>query len=508
MTSNKISSKEEKSQPRKGASLSQGIARKEDSQSRKIALLTRDDSRMDKIISLCKRRGFVFPSSEIYGGFAAVYDYGSYGVELVNNIKAAWWKAMVQENENIVGLDSAIFMHPKVWEASGHVAGFSDPLIECKKCHARLRVDHVLEEAGVFADEKMSEEEINKLLKDNKDKVECAKCKSKDFTEAKKFNLLVQSNLGNFTGDWTKQPTYLRGETCQGIYVNFKNVLDSSRVRVPFGIAQIGKAFRNEITARQFIFRKREFEQMEMQMFVHPDKAMEVYENWRKRRWQYYLDLGIKEENLKWHQHENLVFYAKAAWDIEYNFPFGFKELEGIHARGNYDLTQHSKFSGKDLSYQDPKTNEKYIPHIVETSVGADRTFLAVLTEAYTEERVEGGKGDEKDGEEKRVVLKFPKKLAPIKAAIFPLLKNKPELVEKAKEVYNSLKSEFMCEFDDNGNIGKRYRRQDEIGTPYCITIDFDSLENADATVRDRDTMKQERIKIEELKSYLREKLN
>ncbi|TSD01881.1 MAG: Glycine--tRNA ligase [Parcubacteria group bacterium Athens0714_25] len=373
MTSINTSTKEEKSQPRK------------------IASLTRDDSRMDKIISLCKRRGFVFPSSEIYGGFAAVYDYGSYGVELVNNIKAAWWKAMVQENENIVGLDSSIFMHPKVWEASGHVSGFSDPLIECKKCHARLRVDHVLEEIGVFADEKMSEEEVNKLLSENKSKIECAKCKSKDFTEAKKFNLLVQSNLGNFTGDWTKEPTYLRGETCQGIYVNFKNVLDSSRVKVPFGIAQIGKAFRNEITARQFIFRKREFEQMEMQMFVHPNEAMEVYEDWRKRRWQYYLDLGIKPENLKWHQHENLVFYAKAAWDIEYNFPFGFKELEGIHARGNYDLTQHSKFSGQKLEYQDPKTNEKYIPHVVETSVGADRTFLAVLTESYTEEKLEDG---------------------------------------------------------------------------------------------------------------------
>lgn len=473
MTSNNVSTKEEKSQ---------------------------DKELMDKIVSLAKRRGFVFPSSEIYGGFAAVYDYGSYGVELINNIKAAWWKAMVQENENIVGLDSSIFMHPKVWEASGHVAGFSDPLIECKKCHARLRVDHVLEEAGVFADEKMSEDEINKLLQDNKDKIECAKCKGKDFTEAKKFNLLVQSNLGNFTGDWTKEPTYLRGETCQGIYVNYKNILDSTRVKVPFGIAQIGKAFRNEITARQFIFRKREFEQMEMQIFVKPDEAMKTYENWRQRRWQYYLDLGIKEENLKWHEHENLVFYAKAAWDIEYNFPFGFKELEGIHARGDYDLTQHSKFSGKDLTYQDPKTNEKYIPHIVETSVGADRTFLAVLTEAYTEEKLE-------DGSE-RVVLKFPKKLAPIKVAIFPLLKNKPELVGKAREVYDVLKGEFMCEFDDNGNIGKRYRRQDEIGTPYCITIDFDSLENADATVRDRDTMKQERIKIEELKDYLKEKLN
>ncbi|EKE15790.1 MAG: hypothetical protein ACD_11C00105G0015 [uncultured bacterium] len=454
---------------------------------------------MEKIVSLSKRRGFVFPSSEIYGGFAAVYDYGSYGVELANNIKAAWWKAMVQENENIVGLDSSIFMHPKVWEASGHVGGFSDPLSECRKCHTRSRVDHLLEEAGVFADEKMSEEEINKLLNENKAKIKCPKCGGNDFSDAKKFNLLVKSNLGNFTGDWDKEPSYLRGETCQGIYINFKNVLDTARVKIPFGIAQIGKAFRNEITARQFIFRKREFEQMEMQMFVHPDDEMKIYKEWKERRWQYYLDLGIKKENLKWHEHENLVFYAKAAWDIEYNFPFGFKELEGIHARGDYDLSQHSKFSGKDLSYQDPKTNEKYIPHIVETSVGVDRTFLAVFTEAYTEEKLE-------DGSE-RIVMKFPKKLAPVKVAVFPLMKNKPELVEKAREIFNNLKKEFVCEFDDNGNVGKRYRRQDEIGTPFCVTVDFDSLEKGDVTVRDRDTMQQERVKIEELERYFSEKL-
>ncbi len=457
------------------------------------------ENMMEKIVSLSKRRGFVFPSSEIYGGFAAVYDYGTYGVELANNIKAAWWKAMVQENENIVGLDSSIFMHPRVWEASGHVGGFSDPLAECRKCHTRSRVDHLLEEAGVFADEKMSEEEINKLMQENKDKVKCPKCGEKNFSDAKKFNLLVKSNLGNFTGDWDKDPSYLRGETCQGIYINFKNVLDSTRMKIPFGIAQIGKAFRNEITARQFIFRKREFEQMEMQMFLAPAGAMDVYETWRKRRWQYYLDLGIKKENLNWHEHENLVFYAKAAWDIEYKFPFGFKELEGIHYRTDYDLSQHSKFSGKDLSYQDPKTNEKYMPHVVETSVGVDRTFLAVLTEAYTEEKLE-------DGSE-RIVLKFTKKLAPVKVAVFPLLKNKPELVSKAREIYDTLKKKWMCEFDDNGNVGKRYRRQDEIGTPYCITVDFETLEDGAVTIRDRDTMKQERVKIEELESYLAENL-
>lgn len=454
----------------------------------------KDDKLMEKIVSLTKRRGFIFASSEIYGGFAAVYDYGSYGAELVKNIKAAWWKAMVQENENIVGLDSSIFMSPKVWEASGHVSGFSDPLAECKQCHTRARVDHLLEDAGVFADEKMSEEEINGLLTENKEKVVCPKCGQKNFSEAKNFNLLVQSNLGNFTGDWDKEPTYLRGETCQGIYINYKNVVDTARVKVPFGIAQIGKAFRNEITARQFIFRKREFEQMELQMFVHPDDAADVYEQWRERRMQYYIDLGLKKENLKWHEHENLVFYAKMAWDIEYKFPFGFKELEGIHYRGDHDLSTHTKHSGVDLSYRDPQTNEKYIPHVVETSVGVDRTFLAVLTDAFTEEDLGEGKT--------RIVLKLPKNLAPVKIAVFPLMRNKPELVKKAREVFNALKSQYMCEFDDNGNVGKRYRRQDEIGTPYCVTIDFDTLEAGTVTVRDRDTMEQEKVAVDELQSY------
>jgi len=346
----------------------------------------------------------------------------------------------------------------------------------------------------------MSEEEINGLLKENKEKLRCPKCGKNDFADAKNFNLLVQSNLGNFTGDWDKEPTYLRGETCQGIYVNYKNVLDSTRVRVPFGIAQVGKAFRNEITARQFIFRKREFEQMEMQMFVHPDEAMDMYEKWRERRWQYYIDLGIKEENLQWHEHENLVFYAKAAWDIEYRFPFGFKELEGIHARGDYDLTQHAKFSGKKLEYRDPKTNETYVPHIVETSVGVDRTFLAVLTEAYTEEKMNDGKS--------RTVLRLPKQLSPIKMAVFPLMKNKPELVKKARAIYDDLKMKYMCEFDDNGNVGKRYRRQDEIGTPYCVTVDFDTLETGEVTVRDRDTMEQEKVHIDELRSFLDKNLS
>ncbi len=460
-----------------------------------------DDKIMDKIISFCKRRGFVFPSSEIYDGFAAVYDYGPYGVELANNIKKEWWKAMTQLRDDVVGLDSAIFMNPKVWEASGHVKGFSDPLTECRKCHSRLRLDSLLEEAGIFADEKMSEDEINKIFDDNKEKIKCPSCGSSDFTPGRKFNLLVQSNLGNFTGDWSKAPTYLRGETCQGIYTNYKNVVDSTRVKVPFGIAQIGKAFRNEITARQFIFRTREFEQMEMQYFIKPEDTAKYYEEWRAARWKFYLDLGIKEENIRWHKHENLVFYAKEAYDIEYNFPFGFKELEGIHARGDYDLSVHSQASGQDLNYLDPATNQKFIPNIVETSAGVGRTFLAVLTEFYREEEVAGDKGDI------RTVLALPPRLAPIKVAVFPLLKNKEELVKKAREVFDSLKQNWRCEFDDNGNIGKRYRRQDEIGTPYCITIDFETLENNEVTIRERDTMEQKRIKISALENFLREKL-
>ncbi len=456
------------------------------------------DNSLDKIVSFCKRRGFVFPSSEIYDGFTAVYDFGPYGVELANNIKKEWWRAMTQLRDDVVGLDSAIFMSPKIWEASGHVKGFSDPLTECKKCHSRLRLDTLLEEAGIFADEKMTEEEINKIFADNQDKIKCPNCGEKNFTPGKKFNLLVQSNLGNFTSDWTKEPTYLRGETCQGIYANYKNVLDTARVRIPFGIAQIGKAFRNEITARQFIFRTREFEQMEMQYFVKAEDEIRYYNEWREARWQFYLDLGIKEENLKWHKHENLVFYAKEAYDIEYKFPFGFKELEGVHARGDYDLTVHSKASGQDLSYLDTVTNQKFMPHIVETSAGVGRTFLAVLTEFYREEELDG---------EIRTVLALPPRLAPVKIAVFPLLKNKPELVSKAREVFNALKLNWRCEFDDNGNIGKRYRRQDEIGTPYCVTIDFESLENFEVTVRDRDKMSQIRVKISELENFFRAKI-
>jgi len=449
---------------------------------------------MQKIISLCKRRGFVFPSSEIYGGFSAIYDLGPYGVELANNIKKEWWKTMVQLREDIVGLDSCIFMHPKIWEASGHVAGFADPLSECKSCHSRLRVDHLLEDIGVKADEKMTEKEISKIFKEHKKEIKCPKCGKSDFTDVKKFNLLVKSNLGNFTDKWDKEPSYLRGETCQGIYVNFKNVLDSSRVKIPFGIAQIGKAFRNEITARQFVFRTREFEQMELQYFTNPEDEMKEYEKLREYRWQWYLDLGIKEKNLKWAKHENLVFYAKEAYDIEYNYPFGFKELEGVHARGDYDLSQHTKFSGQDLTYTDSTSNKKYMPHIIESSVGVGRIMLAVLTDAYTEEKVK---------DETRVVLKLDKKIAPIKVAVFPLLRNKPELVKKAREVFELLKSHFTCEFDDNGNIGKRYRRQDELGTISSVTCDFQTIEDDTVTLRDRDSMAQIRIHTSDLKEII-----
>ncbi len=465
--------------------------------------MTKEDSptnKMEKITALCKRRGFVFAGSEIYGGFVGSFDYGPYGVELANNIKATWWEAMVQHERNIVGLDSAIVTHPKVWEASGHVGGFSDPMVECKECNTRSRADHLLEELGVFADEKMTIEEINTIFDANRDKLTCPKCGAKNFGVVRQFNLLAQTNLGNFSEDWSKEPAYLRGETCQGIYINFKNVLDTTRVKVPFGIAQIGKAFRNEIAPRQYIFRKREFEQMEMQMFVAPDTEMSLYEEWKAKRMKYYIDMGFKAENLRFHEHENLVFYAKAAFDIEYNFPFGFKELEGVHARGNYDLTQHQTFSGVSMEYTDPYTNEKYIPHVVETSVGLDRTFLAVMTEFYDEDTI---------GEESRIVLRLPKKLAPIKVAVFPLLRNRPELVQKAEEVFALVSKEMRAEFDDNGNVGKRYRRQDEIGTPWCVTIDFDTLgENPElldtVTVRNRDTGEQERIAIAELVNYLK----
>lgn len=436
----------------------------------------------------------MFPSSEIYGGFSGVYDYGPIGVELANNLKTQWWKIMVQKRSDIVGLDSSIFMDPRIWEASGHVKGFSDPLVECKTCNVRSRADHLLEAIGVVADEKMTEQEINEIFSKNKDKILCPKCGSKNFTPVKAFNLLVKSNLGDFSNS-NSSPVYLRGETCQGIYVNYKNVANSMHLGLPFGVAQIGKAFRNEIAARQFIFRTREFEQMEMQYFISPDQEMSEYEKLKEYRWNALISLGLKKENLRWHKHENLVFYAKEAYDIEYKFPFGWKEMEGIHARGDYDLTQHSKHSGEDLSYFDQQKNERYIPHVIESSIGVGRLLLAVISDAYNEEDVDG---------EKRVVLKLSKKIAPVKIAVLPLSK-KEELLKGARDVFNVLTENFSCQYDETQSIGKRYRRQDEIGTPYCITYDFDSIKDNSVTVRDRDTMQQVRVKISDLEDYMRE---
>lgn len=458
---------------------------------------------MEKIVSLAKRRGFVFQSSEIYGGLAAIYDYGHYGTLLKNNIRDAWWRHMVQLRDDIVGLDSAIFMHPTTWKASGHVDSFDDPQIDCRKCKARMRADQVLELYGISADKAPLEFiniELDKLRELGK--LTCQNCGGKDITPAKRFSLMVKSNMGSPTEALSEENVvYLRPETCGGIYLEYKNTLDSTRVKLPFGVAQVGKAFRNEVVARQFIFRTREFEQMEMQYFLHPKDMKEKYDMWKDIRWKWYLEYGLNKDDLKWYKHEKLAHYASEAYDVEYNFKSlgGFKEVEGIHARGDWDLSQHSKFSGVDLSYFDEETKEKFIPHIMETSAGLNRMLLMFLDKAYTEEEIDG---------EERIVLKFDKRLAPIKVAVFPLLKNRPELVKKARNIFNDLRQNFMCEFDDNGNIGKRYRRQDEIGTPYCVTIDFQSLEDDTVTVRDRDTMKQERMSIKELDDYFKKQLN
>jgi glycyl-tRNA synthetase len=451
--------------------------------------------KLEDIVSLCKRRGFIYPGSDIYGGESGLYDYGPNGVELLNNLKRARWKANVYNHDNYVGIDSAIFKHPKVWEASGHLTGFSDPLAECKVCHARIRVDKELGAIGVTADEKMSEDEINSLFDENRSKIKCPICGNKDFSDVKAFNLLVKSNLGDFTGEDTR-PLYLPGEACQGIYLNFKNIVDTTTVKVPFGIVQIGKAFRNEISPRNFLFRTRELEQADTQYFVRPHENKEAYERIKQERWDWYLSIGIKAENLRWKQHDNLVFYASDAWDVEYNYPtLGFDELEGVHDRTDYDLTQHIKFSGVDLRYTDPISNEKYIPWILETSMGMGRLFLAVLCDAYAVETLPNG--------DSRTVLKIDPQLAPVKVAVSPLLKNKPELVAKAREVYSILKKEFgAVAWDDNGNVGKRYRRQDEIGTPHCVVVDFETLEGETkdtVTVRDRDTTQQTRVPIKDL---------
>jgi glycyl-tRNA synthetase len=448
---------------------------------------------MEKIISLAKRRGFIFPSSEIYGGFSSSYDFGPLGVELKRNIKEAWWKEMVYLHENIVGLDAAILMSPKIWEASGHLsAGFADELVECKKCHKRFKLDEITNSKLQAPDSKQVQ------------KLKCPECGGK-LLPPRKFNLMMKTFVGPVEDE--SSVAYLRAETCQGIYVNFKNVMSAMRLKLPFGIAQIGKAFRNEITPKNFIFRMREFEQMEMQWFCHPKEADKWFEYWKEQRLNWYLNLGIKKENLRLKEipKENRAHYAKRQIDLEYKFPFGWQEIEGIHNRGDWDLSRHSQFSGEDLSYFDPETKEKFIPYIIETSVGVERSLLAFLVEAY--EEVKGGRTKTtKATKEVEVILRLHKLLAPIKVAVLPLVKNKKEVVEKAKEVYQMLKPYFMCQYDEVGSIGRRYRRQDETGTPYCITVDFETLKQEDVTVRDRDTMKQERVKINDLVSYLKQK--
>lgn len=432
------------------------------------------DDRMEKVVSLAKQRGFVYPNSEIYGGMSNSWDYGPLGVELKNNVKKAWWYAMVQTRRNIVGLDSAIISNPHVWEASGHLsAGFSDPLTECKECHTRFRAD------------KLENKEV------------CPKCGG-ELMPARQFNLMMKTFIGPVED--SAAVAYLRGETTQPIYVDFKLVQESSRQKVPFGIAQIGKAFRNEITPGNFTFRTREFEQMEMQFFVRPGDNDKWFQYWREQRMNWYVNLGMKKESLHFYEQkkDELAHYARAANDIYFAFPFGDDEIEGIHNRGDWDLGNHSKHSGKDLSYFDDETKEKFIPNVIETSAGADRTTLAFLIDAYNEEEVDG---------EKRVVLKLHPKIAPVKIAILPLVKNKENVKNKALELYDQLKTEFMCQYDESGTIGKRYRRQDEIGTPYCVTVDFDTLDDDAVTVRDRDTMKQERMKIAELSEFVKNKL-
>ncbi len=499
-----------------------------------------------QIISHCKEYGFIFQSSEVYDGLSAVYDYGPNGVELKNNIKNYWWKSMVQMRENVVGLDAAILMHPKTWKASGHVDAFNDPLVDNKDSKKRYRADVLVEDyiAKIEAkndkdvakarkrfddfDEKMFRE-TNGRIKERQEKMDavasrlarameagdmtelgqmledleitCPVSGSRNWTDVRQFNLMFSTQRGNVAGG--EEKLYLRPETAQGIFVNFLNVQKSSRQRLPFGIAQIGKAFRNEIVARQFIFRMREFEQMEMQFFVQPGSELEWYDYWKQTRMDWHKSLGTPKEKLRFHDHDNLAHYANAAVDIQFQFPFGFKELEGIHSRTDFDLKSHQELSGRKLQYFDPEKNENYVPYVVETSIGLDRMFLSQLSIALQEETVPDAEGKEST----RTVMKLPPVLSPVKCAILPLLKNKEELTRAARDVYDNLKVNFNCQYEEKDAIGRRYRRQDAIGTPYCVTIDFDTLEDNTVTVRDRDTLVQDRIGIGELSTYLSDKI-
>lgn len=450
---------------------------------------------MNKLVSLCKRRGFIFQGSEIYGGLANTWDYGPLGAELKQNVKKIWWKRVVQERDDVVGLDSAILMHPRTWEASGHVAGFNDALIDCKNCKARFRADHLIEDTLNMHVEGKGIDELTRVIKDNQ--VKCPNCGVSNWTDARVFNLMFKTFQGPVED--SSSVVYLRPETAQGIFVNFKNVMDSMRMKLPFGIGQIGKAFRNEITPGNFIFRTREFEQMELEYFVKPGEDMEWFNYWRQFTIEFFTSLGVKKENLRLRDHspEELSHYSKATTDLEYNFPFGWGELWGVANRTNFDLSRHIEYSGKSLTYFDPETKEHIIPYVIEPSLGVDRAMLVFLCDAYREEEVNG---------EQRVVMGFAPEIAPVKAAVLPLSK-KEELEAIAREIYNTLKKHYTVEYDVSGSIGKRYRRQDEIGTPYCITVDFDSIDDKKVTVRDRDTMEQDRIPINDVPDFLRGKM-
>lgn len=449
---------------------------------------------MEDVMALCKRRGFVYPGSEIYGGLANTWDYGPYGSQLKKNIVDFWWKTFVENRDDMMGLDTGILMNPRVWEASGHVGNFSDPMMDCKKCKERIRADKLIEqELQIIVDGKPNDE-IFAMVMDNK--LLCPKCGELEWTEPREFNLMFKTYQGVLED--TASQVYLRPETAQGIFVNFKNILDSTRARLPFGVGQYGKAFRNEITPGNFVFRTREFEQMEIEYFVEEKDVSSLFDLWLEEQKQFFLAIGVDEKKLRARKHEDdeLSHYSTKTVDWEFEFPFGWGELCGLAHRGNYDLAQHTKFSGQKLEYRDPMTNEVFVPHVLEPTWGLTRTLLVVLLSAYEEQELDGG--------ENRTVMHFASQIAPVQVAVFPLQK---KLNEEAMKVYKDLKPFFRSEYDDSGAIGKRYRRQDEIGTPFCVTFDFDSLEDGAVTVRDRDSMEQERIKIEDLKGYLIEYL-
>ncbi len=451
------------------------------------------EDKFQKVVSLAKRRGFAFPSSDLYGGMANTWDLGPVGTLLRNNLRDSWWKFFVLDREDIVGIEASIFLNPKVWEASGHVAGFTDALIDCKNCKNRTRADHLIEDA--LPDKKvegLTPEELDEIIKENH--IQCPRCGEFDWTPVRKFNLLFETSIGIIEGD--KSKSYLRGEIAQGIFLNFKNVLDTTRVKVPFGIAQQGKAFRNEITMGQFLHRTLEFDLMEFEYFIHPSTWEQTYEEFREKMMEWTKVIGLKDENLRWREHEEFErsHYSTKTMDIEYQYPFGWKEIFGIAYRTDFDLKNHAKHSGKDLTYTDPVTQEKYIPHVVEPTFGLSRLIGVVLFDAYSEE-------------EDRVVLKLHPSIAPYTVAIFPLVKNKEEITGKAREVFEDLKKNLVVTYDERGNIGKRYLSQDEIGTPYCVTIDYQTLEDNTVTVRDRDTTKQERVSINQLEKYICDKI-